>query len=180
SPTERAVFVLREAFDVGYDEIAAAVDKSPAAVRQIAHRARRHVDARRPRRTVSSREGRAVLRSFRRAVETGDPQALLDVLAPDVVLMSDGGGVKHAALRPVTGAERVARMFAGGIGRLPAPPTTEPALVNGSPALLVRLDGEIDGVMTIGVQDGRVTGLYYVRNPEKLSRLTSTTPLTLR
>ena len=86
SPTERAVFVLREVFDVGYDEIAAAVDKSPAAVRQIAHRARRHVDARRPRETVSPSDTRAVMDSFRRAIETRDLQGLLDVLAPGVVL----------------------------------------------------------------------------------------------
>ncbi|MFJ8935037.1 RNA polymerase sigma-70 factor [Streptomyces sp. NPDC102365] len=180
SPTERAVFVLREAFDIGYDEIAEAVDKSPAAVRQIAHRARRHVDARRPRRVVSSNEGQAVLESFLRAVTTGDSQALLEVLAPEVVLMSDGGGIKHAALRPVTGAERVSRMFAGGIGKFLDTLTAERIVVNGNPALLVRLDGEIDGVMAIGVQDARITGLYYVRNPGKLSRLTSATPLTLR
>ncbi|MBO8197463.1 RNA polymerase sigma-70 factor [Streptomyces smyrnaeus] len=180
SPTERAVFVLREVFDIGYEEIAAAVDKSPAAVRQIAHRARRHVDARRPRQMVSSNEGQAVLESFRRAVETGDPQALLDVLAPEVVLMSDGGGLKHAAQRPVTGAERVARMFAGGIGKVEGMFTTEPTLVNGHPALLVRMGGEIDGVMAISVEDGLITGLYYVRNPEKLSHVTSATPLTLR
>ncbi|MFE0800620.1 RNA polymerase sigma-70 factor [Streptomyces sp. NPDC058812] len=180
SPMERAVFVLREVFDIGYDEIAAAVDKSPAAVRQIAHRARRHVDARRPRRVVSSNEGQAVLESFQHAVETGDPQALLEVLAPGVVLMSDGGGIKHAALRPVTGAERVARMFAGGMGKFEGAFTTEPTVVNGKPALLVRLDGEIDGVMAISVEDGLITGLYYVRNPEKLSHVTSATPLTLR
>ena len=180
SPTERAVFVLREVFDIGYDEIAAAVDKSPAAVRQIAHRARRHVDSRRPRRVVSSNEGQAVLMSFQRAVETGDPQALLEVLAPEVVLMSDGGGIKHAALRPVTGAEQVARMFAGGIGKLEGTLTAEPTMVNGNPALLVRLDGEIDGVMAIRVENARITGLYYVRNPEKLSHIASATPLTLR
>lgn len=180
SPTERAVFVLREVFDISYDEIAAAVDKSPAAVRQIAHRARRHVDARRPRRVVSSNEGQAVLESFQHAVETGDPQALLDVLAPQVVLMSDGGGIKHAALRPVTGAERVARMFAGGMSKVAGTATTEMTMVNGNPALLVRLDGEIDGVMAISVADARITGLYYVRNPEKLSHIASATPLALR
>lgn len=180
SPTERAVFVLREAFDVGYDEIAAAVDKSPAAVRQIAHRARRHVESRRPRRAVSPNEGQAVLESFRRAIETGDPQVLLEVLAPDVVLMSDGGGIKHAALRPVTGADQVARMFAGGMSKLVGAPTTEPTLVNGDPALLVRLDGEIDGVMTVLVEGARIVGLYYVRNPEKLSHVLAATPLTLR
>ncbi|MEU9266760.1 RNA polymerase sigma-70 factor [Streptomyces sp. NPDC048251] len=179
SPTERAVFVLREAFDVGYEEIAAAVDKSPAAVRQIAHRARKHVDARRPREVVSPRETRAVLESFRRALDTGDLQGLLDVLAPEVVLLSDGGGVKQAARRPVVGADKVARFIIGGAGRIDATLTGELALVNGHPALLVRLDGENDGVMAVRVEDARITGIYYVRNPEKLTRVASETPLTL-
>lgn len=178
SPTERAVFVLREAFDVGYEEIAAAVDKSPAAVRQIAHRARKHVDARRPREVVSPRETRAVLESFRRALDTGDLQGLLDVLAPEVVLLSDGGGVKQAARRPVVGADKVARFIIGGAGRIDAALTGELALVNGHPALLVRLDGENDGVMAVRVEDARITGIYYVRNPEKLTRVASETPLT--
>ncbi|MGW4824781.1 RNA polymerase sigma-70 factor [Streptomyces sp. NPDC004227] len=180
SPTERAVFVLREVFEVGYDEIAAAVDKSPAAVRQIAHRARRHVDARRPRKVVSPSETRAALESFQRAFETGDLQGLLDVLAPEVVLMSDGGGVKQAALRPVVGAEKVVRMFVGSAGKVRGKLTIDPTLVNGGPALFVRLDGEIDGIMAARVEDARITGLYYVRNPEKLSRVESETPLTLR
>src|SRR4030095_1474848 len=115
--TERAVFVLREAFDVSYDEIAAAVDKSPAAVRQIAHRARQHVAARRPREVVSPSETRAALESFQRALESGDLQGLLDVLAPEVVLVSDGGGLKQAALRPIIGAEKVVRFIVGGSGK---------------------------------------------------------------
>ncbi|WP_326587406.1 RNA polymerase sigma-70 factor [Streptomyces sp. NBC_01294] len=180
SPTERAVFVLREVFDVDYDEIAAAVGKSPAAVRQIAHRARKHVDARRPRRTVSARQTREALESFRRVLETGDPQGLLDVLAPDVVLMSDGGGIKQAALRPIAGADKVARFMIGGLGKNKSPITLAPTVVNGSPALVVHLDGVIDGIMAVRVEDGRIIGLYYVRNPEKLSRVASETPLTLR
>ncbi|MFI8816056.1 MULTISPECIES: RNA polymerase sigma-70 factor [unclassified Streptomyces] len=180
SPTERAVFVLREVFDVGYDEIATAVDKSPAAVRQIAHRARRHVDARRPRQVVPPSVTSAALESFRRALETGDPQALLDVLAPDIVLMSDGGGIKQAALRPITGADKVTRFMIGGLGKNKRPVTVTPTVVNGSPALLVHLDGEIDGVVAVRVEDSRITGLYYVRNPEKLSRVASETRLTLR
>ena len=180
APTERAVFVLREVFDFGYDEIAAAVGKTPAAVRQIAHRARRHVDARRPRETVSARETRAVLESFQRALESRDLQGLLDVLAPDVVLMSDGGGVKQAVPRPVTGADRLARLVLGGIAKNDAALTTEATVVNGNPALTLRLDGELDGVMAVRVEAGRITGLYYVRNPEKLTRVESETPLTLR
>lgn len=94
APAERAVFVLREVFGAPYEEIAAAVGKSTDAVRQIAHRARRHVDARRPRRAASPGEVRAASESLRRAVETRDLQSLFDVLAPDVVWLSDGGGVR--------------------------------------------------------------------------------------
>src|SRR5215510_4610621 len=180
SPIERAVFVLREAFDLSYDEIAAATDKSPAAVRQIAHRARRRVDARRPREVVSPSEIRAALEAFQRAVETSDLQGLLDVLAPEVVLMGDGGGVKQATLRPIIGAEKVIRYFFAGFGKPEGTLTVDPAMVNGNPALVVRLDGEIDGVMAIRVEDARITGLYYVRNPEKLTHVESETPLTLR
>ncbi|SEO81954.1 RNA polymerase sigma-70 factor [Actinacidiphila rubida] len=171
SPTERAVFVLREAFGVGYDEIAEAVGKSPAAVRQIAHRARRHVDARRPRQAVSVARTRAVLESFRRAHSTGDLQGLLDVLAPDVVLLSDGGGLKQAALRPVVGAGKVARFIVLGSRRTDAVLTSELATANGGPAMILRLDGVLDGVMAIRVEESGITGLYYVRNPEKLTRL---------
>ena len=180
SPTERAVFVLREAFEVSYDEIAAAVGKSPAAVRQIAHRARQHVDSRRPREMASASETRAALESFQRALDTGDLQGLLDVLAPEVVLVADGGGVKQAALRPITGAEKVVRMFVGGLRKVEGTLTGEPTVVNGNPALLVRLDDEFDGILAVRVEDARITGLYYVRNPEKLTRVESETPLTLR
>ncbi|WP_431980096.1 RNA polymerase sigma-70 factor [Streptomyces qinglanensis] len=180
SPTERAVFVLREVFEFDYDDIAAAVDKTAAAVRQIAHRARRHVDARRPRQAVPASVARAAVESFRRALETRDPQGLLDVLAPDVVLVSDGGGVKRAALRPVVGAEKVARFYLGGSSRVEAAIITEPTTVNGNPALAVRLDGELDGVMAVRVDDTRITGLYFVRNPEKLTHIHTETPLTLR
>ncbi|MFE5673912.1 RNA polymerase sigma-70 factor [Streptomyces erythrochromogenes] len=183
SPTERAVFVLREVFDVGYEEIASAVDKSAAAVRQIAHRARKHVDARRPRQAVSAAQTRAALDSFRSALESGDPRDLLAVLAPDVVLVADGGGIKQAALRPIAGAEKVARFMVGGIGkndRKDLPMTLAPTVVNGSPALAVHLGGELDGIMTVRVEESRITGLYYVRNPEKLARLASEIPLALR
>jgi RNA polymerase sigma-70 factor (ECF subfamily) len=177
TPTERAVFVLREVFESGYDEIAEAVDKSPSAVRQIAHRARAHVAARRPRGVVSPAETRAALEAFQRAVETGDLQSLLDILAPDVVAMSDGGGVKQAVLRPIVGAERVARLLAAGLDMVGAEASLEPVQVNGCPALIMRLNGEIDSVVAVRVEGGLVTGLYSVRNPEKLSRVERETAL---
>ncbi|QLQ38787.1 RNA polymerase sigma-70 factor [Micromonospora robiginosa] len=180
APTERAVFVLREVFDVDYDEIAETVDKSPAAVRQIAHRARAHVAARRPRRTVSAAETRDVLGAFRRAVETGDLRSLVAVLAEDVVLVGDGGGIKQAIPRPVAGADKVARLLAGGWGRVARAASMEPAQVNGYPALVVRLDGELDTVVAVRLDGGRISGLYAVRNPEKLSRMDRETTLSRR
>ncbi|GHE36111.1 RNA polymerase sigma24 factor [Streptomyces longispororuber] len=166
APTERAVFVLREVFELAYDDIAEAVEKTPAAVRQIAHRARAHVAARRPRGLVTPAETRAALAAFRRALETGDVQRLLDVIAPDVVLLTDGGGVVRAALAPVVGAEAVARV----LGRIHAGMSLRQVQVNGHPALVLRLDGRVDTVLAVRVDDGLVTGLYAVRNPEKLAR----------
>ncbi|MFE6132483.1 RNA polymerase sigma-70 factor [Streptomyces sp. NPDC056437] len=180
SPTERAVFVLREVFDFGYEDIAAAIDKSAAAARQIAHRARRHVDARRPRTPASPEEARAALESFRSALATGDLQGLLDVLAPDVVFVSDGGGLRLAALRPVVGPDKVLRYMAGSVDKAGGVLTGESTTVNGNPGLVLRLDGVVDGVLAFRVENARVTGLYYVRNPEKLSRVECETPLASR
>ena len=173
TPAERAVFVLREVFDLEYDEIAGAVGKSPAAVRQIAHRARAHVAARRPHAVVTPAQTRDALEAFRRAAETGDLQSLLDTLAPDVVLLSDGGGVVPAALAPVAGADTVARI----LGRIAADASLQSAQVNGYPALIIRLNGEIDTVIAVRIDDGLITGLYAVRNPEKLSHMEQETTL---
>ncbi|MFG2003911.1 RNA polymerase sigma-70 factor [Spirillospora sp. NPDC048911] len=172
-PTERAVFVLREVFGLDYDEIAQAVDKRPAAVRQIAHRARAHVAARRPRDVVSPAETRAALEAFQKAVETGDLQNLLDILAPDAVLLTDGGGVVQAALAPIVGADQVA----GVLGKITGVLSVEPAQVNGHPALILRLDGELHTVMAVHIEDGLISGFYAVRNPEKLSRMEGETAL---
>ena len=171
SPTERAVFVLREVFEFGYDEIAQAVDKSPTAVRQITHRARKHVAARRPRGIASEDETRAALEAFQRAIKTGDLQSLLDVLAPDVVALSDGGGVKQALLRPLVGAAKVARLLTAHFSVFEGEEEVELAQINGRPALILRLDGEIESVVALRIDDGLVTGLYVVRNPEKLSHV---------
>jgi RNA polymerase sigma-70 factor (TIGR02957 family) len=177
TPNERAVFVLREVFDLTYDEIAEAVGKSPAAVRQIAHRARAHVAARRPRGVVSAAETRDALEAFQRAAETGDLQSLLDILAPDVVFLGDGGGVVQAVLAPVVGADKVARLLAIGLDRIAGAASLQPAQVNGFPALLIRFDGEIDTVIAVRIDDALITGLYAVRNPEKLSHMERETTL---
>jgi RNA polymerase sigma-70 factor (TIGR02957 family) len=177
APTERAVFVLREVFDLAYDEIAEAVNKSPAAVRQIAHRARAHVAARRPHGIVSAAETQYALDAFQRAAETGDLQSLLDILAPEVVFLGDGGGVKQAAPRPIVGADKVARLLAAGLARIADIGSLRPAQVNGYPALILRTGGEIDTVVAVRIDNGLITGLYAVRNPEKLSHMQRETAL---
>ncbi len=175
SPTERAVFLLRDVFDLEYAELAQAVGKSEAAVRQIARRARHHVTERRPRRAASQEETRRALEAFLRTLETGDLQHLVDVLAPDVVALGDGGGVKQALPRPVSGADKVGRLMGVGIqAAREMGMTMELVQVNGWPALLIRLRGEIDSVVSVRVDDGLVSAIYTMRNPEKLSRMMET------
>jgi RNA polymerase sigma-70 factor (ECF subfamily) len=177
-PTERAVFVLRDVFGLEYDEIAEAVDKTPAAVRQIAHRARNHVAARRPRGTVSAAESQGAIQAFKYAIETGDLQTLLDRLAPDVVLLGDGGGVRQVVPRPIVGADKVGRLLEAGLPNLPGNVSVESVQINGSPALVIRIGGVIDDVVALRIENGLITGLYIVRNPEKLSRVEQETAVT--
>ena len=169
-PAERAVFVLREVFDVPYDEIAEAVGKSPAAVRQIAHRARVHVAARRPRMQVDCAEQQAAVERFLAALQTGDVQGLLDVLAPDVVVVADGGGIVAAARRPIEGAEAVARLLAK-FAQVAPRARVDTVWLNGAPAARIELAGELDTAVTFVVEDGRIARIYAIRNPHKLARL---------
>ena len=166
TPLERAVFVLREVFGFGYDEIATAVDRTPEAVRQLASRARSHVQARRPR--VSRPQDTAeVMTRFFEAAAGGDLQRLMDLLAPEVVLLSDGGGVKKAALRPIHGPDKVAR-FLWSVTPRDAEIGVEWGVANGAPAMFVSLDGQLDSVVTVALDGGRISEIYFVRNPEKL------------
>ncbi|MFF2270307.1 RNA polymerase sigma-70 factor [Cellulosimicrobium cellulans] len=172
SPLERAVFVLREVFDVPYDEIAEGLDRSPEAVRQTAHRAREHVRARRPRFTPPDDAQRAAVERFMAACATGDTTALVEILAPDVVVVSDGGGKARAALRPVTGSDKVARMLVG----LSAKPETtamafEPALVNGALGGVWTVGGEPTMAATVEYDGERVVRVLLFRNPERLAGL---------
>jgi RNA polymerase sigma-70 factor (TIGR02957 family) len=170
APTERAVFVLREVFDVPYEEIAEAVGKSSAAVRQIARRARQHVAARRPRMTVSRDEQQRVVERFLAALTTGDVHGLMDVLAPDVVVVGDGGGLAPTVRRPVTGRERVVSAMARFAESTPGVEVVT-LLVNGAVAARIDPAGEFDTAVTFTVEDGRITRIYAVRNPRKLTHL---------
>jgi RNA polymerase sigma-70 factor (TIGR02957 family) len=171
TPTERAVFVLREVFDVPYGEIAETVGKSASAVRQIGHRAREHVAARRPRMEVSRREQQEVVERFVAAVTRGDLQGLLDVLSPDVQLVADGGGVVQAVRNPVLGAKKVANLL-GSFSRLAPEAEIQPMLING--AVGARIVGVSDGhdtAISFVVEEGRISRIYAVRNPAKLGRI---------
>ena len=170
APAERAVFVLREVFEVPYADIALAVDKTPAAVRQITHRAREHVAARRPRVRVDRAEHRRVVDRFLAALGTGDLQVLLDVLAPDVVLVADGGGEVAAFRRPVVGRDRVATLLSR-FRALAPDAVVRTVWLNGAPAVRIDLAGELDTAISLVVADGRVSRIYAIRNPHKLARL---------
>ena len=174
TPIERAVFVLREVFETPYDEIADAVGKTEAATRQISHRARQHVAARRPRVEVDYAEQQTVVERFLAAVESGDVQNLLDVLASDVVLVADGGGRAAATRQPLHGAARVAS-FLSGLDRALPGARLAVTWLNGAPAIRIDLDGILDTAVTVSVEEGRIARIYAVRNPEKLTRLETTT-----
>jgi RNA polymerase sigma-70 factor (TIGR02957 family) len=171
-PTERAVFVLREVFDVPYDEIADAVDKTPATVRQIAHRAKNHVSARRPRVRVVRSEFEEVVGRLVAALNSGDLQGLMDVLAPDVVSVGDGGGkVQGAARRPIVGADRVARYVLGGMAKARGAVAAVATRVNGEPGIRMEMDGRVLAVLGVAIDDGRITRIFSIANPDKLGRI---------
>jgi RNA polymerase sigma-70 factor (TIGR02957 family) len=174
-PAERAVFVLREVFEMPNSEIAEAIGKSAAAVRQIARRAREHVAARRPRVQVSRSEQQAVVERFLAALRTGQLQELVQVMAPDVVLIADGGGLVAAAPVPIHGAELVAKLLARA-NRVVAAFETTTVWLNGAPAGRIEIDGQLAAVSLV-VENGRVTRIYAMANPQKLTRLEEPTEL---
>ena len=173
-PVERAVFVLREVFELPYEDIAEATGKSAVAVRQIAHRARGHLAARRPRMQVSRLEQQAVTERFLAALRTGRLQELMEIMAPDVVLVADGGGFAAAVLTPIHGADLVAKVLAHASRRAFASTTV---WLNATPGALIEVGGEPAAVSLV-VEDGLVTRVYLVRNPHKLTHLTEPAHLT--
>jgi RNA polymerase sigma-70 factor (ECF subfamily) len=175
-PAERAVFVLKEVFDFPYDVIAQAVEKSPSAVRQIAHRAREHVAARRPRIEVDRTEQQRVVERFMAAIETGEVQTLLDVLAPDVVLVADGGGQVGAALRPIRGPKTVARLLSRFRSIVPDA-VVAPMWVNGAAGARIEEEGVLHTVISLVVTEGRVSHIFSMRNPHKLGGTEAAAPL---
>lgn len=171
APDERAVFVMREVFGFDYSEIASTVGKSEVAVRQMAHRARAHVQSRRRRFTPTDRQAEELTTKFLLAAAGGDVDALVEMLAPDAVWTSDGGGKVSAARRPVYGADRVARV-AIGLSRAAAEfpdVRMEFSTFNSTPALLIYTEGRLDVVLAVSIADGKVEHIFAIRNPDKLA-----------
>ncbi len=174
SPLERAVFVLKEVFDFSYPEIAEAVDRSEPAVRQAAHRARSHIQARRPRFETDRAKKRAVTERFFAASTGGDINELMDLLAPEVTLWTDGGGKVRQAMRPIVGAPNVARWLAGTVQRPYegveiADMTAEVVEINGGPGIVIRGAGRIIATLTVDLDaNGKIETIHNVANPDKL------------
>jgi RNA polymerase sigma-70 factor (TIGR02957 family) len=176
TPDERAVFVLREVFGFSHAEIGAALGRPDAAVRQLAHRAREHVQARRPRFDVDWNQQREVTDRFLAAAAGGDIEGLVSVLAPNVTLLTDGGGKTRAALRPIAGAAKVARFMAAiatrpYLGNEVSSMSVDAAEINGAPGTLISAAGQPVAVLTMTVADGRITAIQLLTNPDKLSAI---------
>ncbi|MCV7201832.1 RNA polymerase sigma-70 factor [Mycolicibacterium peregrinum] len=178
SPDERVVFVLHEVFGYSYPEIAPVVGKSDTAVRQIAHRAREHVQARRRRFTPDKQLARTTVTRFLRAAHTGDIDGLVAVMAPDIVALSDGGGKVSAARRPVVGPRHVAQFMAGLAQGAMAEFDISFGSYNSMPAVSFLRDGALDSILLIELTDGLITALYAMRNPDKLRDTATTRSLT--
>lgn len=176
SPVERAVFLLREVFDYGYDEIGRIVERGEPACRQIFRRAKQHIVARRPRFDCTDAEQERLVRSFIQASEEGDLGALNDVLAEDVTLWTDGGGRRAAALKPIHGPDRVARLVVSAVrkGAPLAEQQVQVAAVNGRPGAIIFVHGVLAAVVGFGADAGRIREIHVMLNPDKLARLAQT------
>jgi RNA polymerase sigma-70 factor, ECF subfamily len=170
SPDERAVFVLREVFGFSHEEIASTIEKSPSAVRQLAHRAREHVQARRKRfEPVDPKMSSEITARFFAAASTGDVDGLLEMLSSEVVWTADSDGKVSAARRPVTGAEKVAKLVVGLVRVAGESGRVEAAMYNNAPALKLYLGERFEGIITVEITDGLISHFYAMRNPDKLS-----------
>lgn len=172
-PEQRAVYLLREVFDFGYDEVAEIVGKSEAACRQMVSRARKYIRERRPRNPVTREKGERAVERFTQAVNAGDMEGLMSVLEADVVWTSDGGGMRGVAQKPIEGAEAVAR-FALRLAELAPDETSRRRLsVNGSPGLLIEVEGRTYAALSVEVIGGKIAAVHAVVNPDKLRHLSA-------
>ena len=171
SPVERAAYLLRRVFDYDYDEIARILEKSEPSCRQLVSRAERRVFERRPRFEPDPADAERLTDAFLQACATGELGGLVQLLAADAVLYSDGGGKVAAALAPIRGADKIARFFLGIMKKAPPGLEVRKVRVNGQPGLMALIDGQIYLVLTLDIDDGRIANCFVVRNPDKLARV---------
>ncbi len=171
TPTERAVFLLREVFDYDYGDIANIVDKSESNCRQISRRARQRVVDRQPRFDVASEEVTRMMERFLHAATTGDMDGLLSLLADDATLWSDGGGKVVAAVNPIHGADKITRFFLGLLKKAPAGFAVRLAAINEQPGIIAYVNGRPQSVAAFDVLDGKIHAVRVVVNPDKLRRV---------
>jgi RNA polymerase sigma-70 factor (ECF subfamily) len=174
SPLERAAFLLHDVFEMSFQQVAEVLRRDPAACRQLATRARKHIESGRPRFDAKAEDQARIAAAFMAAAGSGDPAQLTRLLAEDAVFVSDGGGKVRAALNPILGADKIAAFFIGVRRKLPHPEGTEyrPTVINGMPGfLIVRPDGRVDQTLSFEIQEGVIHRIYVVRNPDKLKAL---------
>ncbi len=169
SPLERAAFLLHDVFDMPFSEVARMIDRTEAACRQLATRARRAVRDARPAPVATPDSHACLLRAFSEAVTSGDVSRLAGLLRQDAIALTDGGGRKSAALNPIMGADKIARFFIGLAGKnIGRDIRIEPTMINGTVGALLYLDGEIDHSLSMAIDGERIAAIYIVRNPDKL------------
>lgn len=175
TPLERAAFLLHDVFDASFADVAKTLGRTEAACRQLAARAREHVKAGKPRYRPSAEEEQRLTGAFLNAALTGDEGLLRGILAQDVVMHSDGGGIAKATMNPVFGLEKAIRLVLGIKKKWPAPEGTDARLarINGAPGIVLSHDGVVFQTMGLEIVDGRIAAVYTMRNPEKLARLNS-------
>ena len=170
SPLERAAFLLHDVFGESFEEIGDFLSRPPATCRQLASRARRHLRSDAPRHSVDANEGRQLAAAFLQAARGGDLEGLKKILLPGAVLISDGGGVVRAALRPILGSDRIARMFESLTRRNIPPEEIREVRFNGLDGFIYASGGKITDVLLFEPHEGRIGRLYNLRNPERLAR----------
>lgn len=176
SPLERAAFLLHDVFGLGFDQVSQAIDRDAAATRQLASRARDHIRSAKPRFPVSAEQGAGIAKAFYEATRTGEVAPLQALLAQDAIMYSDGGGKRAAAKIPIVGGETIANFFVSIFRRIrmdgPFPPSTwRQTMVDGLPGIIESLNGEVIQTVAFEIDNGKITAIYAVRNPDKLKHV---------
>jgi len=173
NPTERAVYILKQAFEFEYAEISEVVNKTESHCRQLDHRARKHIANNRVRYETDKQTHQRLYANFMKAIGSGETEELVKILASESILYSDGGGKVKAALRPIFGADKIARFFIGIGKKFSGRISAQPAILNGALGIITFDQGEIQGAISFAIKQGKVQNIFYISNPDKLKHIPS-------